>query len=91
MSFTTHYRETVDITPADHLANWRISLTQKRLRVGRTVATIHSGFACISRSALPGCKQFRLPIPAISLQPDQQECKYKHLLFKIDELMLDAT
>ncbi|BDM22104.1 AraC family transcriptional regulator [Pseudomonas sp. LRP2-20] len=51
-SFAAHFRETVGITPADYLANWRISLTQKRLREGRPIALIADEVGYESPSAL---------------------------------------
>ena len=39
-------------TPADYLANWRISLTQKRLREGRPIALIADEVGYESPSAL---------------------------------------
>ncbi|MDT4855400.1 RCS-specific HTH-type transcriptional activator RclR [compost metagenome] len=51
-SFAAHFRETVGVTPADYLANWRISLTQKRLREGRPIALIADEVGYESPSAL---------------------------------------
>ncbi|WP_409268727.1 AraC family transcriptional regulator [Pseudomonas sp. KCJK9044] len=51
-SFATHFRDTVGVTPADYLANWRISLTQKRLREGRPIALIADEVGYESPSAL---------------------------------------
>ncbi|MBF8746760.1 AraC family transcriptional regulator [Pseudomonas putida] len=51
-SFAAHFRQTVGMTPADYLANWRISLTQKRLREGRPIALIADEVGYESPSAL---------------------------------------
>lgn len=51
-SFAAHFRQTVGITPADYLANWRISLAQKRLREGRPIALIADEVGYESPSAL---------------------------------------
>lgn len=51
-SFAAHFRDTVGVTPADYLANWRISLTQKRLREGRPIALIADEVGYESPSAL---------------------------------------
>lgn len=51
-SFAAHFRQTVGVTPADYLANWRISLAQKRLREGRPIALIADEVGYESPSAL---------------------------------------
>ncbi|EPH5799251.1 AraC family transcriptional regulator [Pseudomonas alloputida] len=51
-SFAAHFRKTVGTTPADYLANWRISLAQKRLREGRPIALIADEVGYESPSAL---------------------------------------
>ena len=61
-SFAAHFRETVGSTPADYLANWRISLTQKRLREGRPIALIADEVGYESPSAL--ARTFRRKVGA---------------------------
>ncbi|WGV19371.1 AraC family transcriptional regulator [Pseudomonas putida] len=61
-SFAAHFRETVGATPADYLANWRISLTQKRLREGRPIALIADEVGYESPSAL--ARTFRRKVGA---------------------------
>ncbi|UQB80386.1 AraC family transcriptional regulator [Pseudomonas shirazica] len=61
-SFAAHFRETVGITPADYLANWRISLAQKRLREGRPIALIADEVGYESPSAL--ARTFRRKVGA---------------------------
>ena len=51
-SFAAHFRKTVGTTPVDYLANWRISLAQKRLRKGRPIALIADEVGYESPSAL---------------------------------------
>lgn len=51
-SFAAHFRQTLGITPADYLTNWRISLAQKRLREGRPIALIADEVGYESPSAL---------------------------------------
>ncbi|MGX5218149.1 AraC family transcriptional regulator [Pseudomonas segetis] len=51
-SFAAHFRQTVGVTPADYLANWRVSLAQKRLREGRPIALIADEVGYESPSAL---------------------------------------
>jgi AraC-like DNA-binding protein len=60
-SFAAHFREIVGVTPA-YLANWRISLTQKRLREGRPIALIADEVGYESPSAL--ARTFRRKVGA---------------------------
>ncbi|AAN68568.2 MULTISPECIES: AraC family transcriptional regulator [Pseudomonas] len=69
-SFASHFREIVGITPADYLANWRISLTQKRLREGRPIALIADEVGYESPSAL--ARTFRRKVGASPKQWLQQ-------------------
>ncbi len=69
-SFAAHFRETVGVTPADYLANWRISLTQKRLREGRPMALIADEVGYESPSAL--ARIFRRKVGASPRQWLQQ-------------------
>jgi AraC-like DNA-binding protein len=61
-SFAAHFRTVIGITPADYLANWRISLTQKRLREGRPIALIADEVGYESPSAL--ARTFRRKVGA---------------------------
>ncbi|QXI46021.1 AraC family transcriptional regulator [Pseudomonas anuradhapurensis] len=61
-SFAAHFRHTVGMTPADYLANWRISLAQKRLREGRPIALIADEVGYESPSAL--ARTFRRKVGA---------------------------
>ncbi|MCY1389885.1 RCS-specific HTH-type transcriptional activator RclR [compost metagenome] len=61
-SFAAHFRKIVGITPADYLTNWRISLTQKRLREGRPIALIADEVGYESPSAL--ARTFRRKVGA---------------------------
>ena len=51
-SFAAKFHKVVGITPADYLASWRVSLTQKLLREGRPVALIADEVGYESPSAL---------------------------------------
>lgn len=61
-SFAAHFRDTVGVTPADYLTNWRISLVQKRLREGRPIALIADEVGYESPSAL--ARTFRRKVGA---------------------------
>ncbi|MDD2092237.1 AraC family transcriptional regulator [Pseudomonas sp. CK-NBRI-02] len=69
-SFAAHFRQTVGVTPADYLTNWRISLTQKRLREGRPIALIADEVGYESPSAL--ARTFRRKVGASPKQWLQQ-------------------
>ena len=51
-SFADYFREVVGQTPADYLLSWRVSLAQKRLREGRSIALIATEVGYESPSAL---------------------------------------
>ncbi len=51
-SFAAHFRQVVGMTPAEYLTDWRIGLTQKRLREGRPIAVIAGEVGYESPSAL---------------------------------------
>lgn len=70
-SFAAHFREIVGVTPADYLANWRISLTQKRLREGRPIALIADEVGYESPSAL--ARTFRRKVGASPREWLQQD------------------
>jgi AraC-like DNA-binding protein len=50
--FAEHFRRVVGQTPVDYLVNWRISLAQKRLREGKSIAVIADEVGYESPSAL---------------------------------------
>ncbi|MFK0091872.1 cupin domain-containing protein [Pseudomonas sp. NPDC090592] len=70
-SFAAHFRQTVGVTPADYLANWRISLAQKRLREGRPIALIADEVGYESPSAL--ARTFRRKVGTSPRQWLQQQ------------------
>ena len=51
-TFAARFHQVVGITPAEYLASWRVSLTQKLLREGRTIALIADEVGYESPSAL---------------------------------------
>ncbi|AKV08211.1 AraC family transcriptional regulator [Pseudomonas fluorescens NCIMB 11764] len=51
-SFAEHFRQVVGQTPVDYLVSWRISLAQKRLREGKSIALIAEEVGYESPSAL---------------------------------------
>ncbi|MDB5998013.1 MAG: hypothetical protein JWP42_5149 [Pseudomonas sp.] len=51
-SFAEHFRQVVGQTPVDYLVSWRISLAQKRLREGKSIALIADEVGYESPSAL---------------------------------------
>jgi AraC-like DNA-binding protein len=51
-SFAEHFRLVVGQTPVDYLVSWRISLAQKRLREGKSIALIADEVGYESPSAL---------------------------------------
>lgn len=51
-SFAARFHKVVGITPAEYLASWRVSLTQKLLREGRPIALIADQVGYESPSAL---------------------------------------
>jgi transcriptional regulator GlxA family with amidase domain len=51
-SFAAKFHKVVGITPAEYLASWRVSLTQKLLREGRPIALIADEVGYESPSAL---------------------------------------
>ena len=51
-SFADYFRQVVGQTPVDYLVSWRISLAQKRLREGKSVALIADEVGYESPSAL---------------------------------------
>ncbi|MGE8181464.1 MULTISPECIES: AraC family transcriptional regulator [Pseudomonas] len=51
-SFADYFRSVVGQTPVDYLVSWRISLAQKRLREGRSIALIADEVGYESPSAL---------------------------------------
>ncbi|KJZ40303.1 AraC family transcriptional regulator [Pseudomonas sp. B21-040] len=51
-SFAEHFRLVVGQTPVDYLVSWRISLAQKRLRQGKSIALIADEVGYESPSAL---------------------------------------
>jgi AraC-like DNA-binding protein len=51
-SFAAHFRKVVGLTPGDYLVSWRISLAQKRLREGKSIALIADEVGYESPSAL---------------------------------------
>ncbi|WP_150634520.1 AraC family transcriptional regulator [Pseudomonas fluorescens] len=51
-SFAEHFRRVVGQTPADYLLSWRISLAQKRLREGKSIALVADEVGYESPSAL---------------------------------------
>lgn len=51
-SFAEHFRQVVGQTPVDYLVSWRISLTQKRLREGKSIVLIADEVGYESPSAL---------------------------------------
>lgn len=51
-SFAARFHKVVGITPAEYLASWRVSLTQKLLREGRPIALIADEVGYESPSAL---------------------------------------
>lgn len=51
-SFAEHFRRVVGQTPVDYLVSWRISLAQKRLREGKSIALVADETGYESPSAL---------------------------------------
>lgn len=51
-SFAEYFRQVVGQTPVDYLVSWRISLAQKRLREGRSIALVADEVGYESPSAL---------------------------------------
>lgn len=51
-AFAARFREIVDETPADYLANWRMTIAQTRLREGRSVLNIANELGYGNASAL---------------------------------------
>lgn len=51
-SFAEHFRQAVGQTPVDYLVSWRVSLAQKRLREGKSIALIADEVGYESPSAL---------------------------------------
>jgi AraC-like DNA-binding protein len=51
-SFAEYFRQVVGQTPVDYLVSWRISLAQKRLREGKSIALIAEEVGYESPSAL---------------------------------------
>lgn len=51
-SFAEHFRQVVGQTPVDYLVSWRVSLAQKRLREGKSIALIADEVGYESPSAL---------------------------------------
>ena len=51
-AYAVHFRAVIGQTPADYLLSWRISLAQKRLREGRSMALIAAEVGYESPSAL---------------------------------------
>jgi AraC-like DNA-binding protein len=51
-AFSARFKQIVDQTPADYLANWRVSLAQSHLRHGRTVKQMANELGYANASAL---------------------------------------
>lgn len=51
-AFASSFRQTVGVTPADYLADWRLSIAKKRLRQGDAVKAIAPALGYANASAL---------------------------------------